>query len=104
MDLPILDVMKSALSGNVNDPDRRRTSKESIMNGIITRVVVQKGFGFVTGEDKQDYFFHRTDFNGFFEDLIVDVEKKRAIKVTFEPASTDKGPRARNVTRADNGV
>jgi len=74
------------------------------MNGTITRVVVQKGFGFVTGEDKQDYFFHRTDFNGFFEDLIVDVEKKRAIKVTFEPASTDKGPRARNVTRTDNGV
>jgi cold shock CspA family protein len=63
-----------------------------------------KSFGFVTGEDKQDYFFHRTDFNGFYDDLVVDLEKKQVIKVTFEPASTDKGLRARNVTRIDGGV
>ncbi len=74
------------------------------MTGTVTRVVTMKSFGFVTGEDKQDYFFHRTDFNGFYDDLVVDLEKKQVIKVTFEPASTDKGLRARNVTRVDGGA
>lgn len=74
------------------------------MNGTVTRVVIQKAFGFITGEDKQDYFFHRTDFNGFFDDLVKDLEKKRVIKVTFEPASTEKGLRANQVTRVDGGT
>jgi cold shock CspA family protein len=74
------------------------------MNGIVTRLVDTKGFGFITGEDKVDYFFHRTDFSGFYEDLEVDLQKKRVIQVTFEPASTEKGPRARNVNRVDGGV
>jgi cold shock CspA family protein len=74
------------------------------MEGTVTRLVDTKGFGFITGEDRQDYFFHRTDFSGFYEDLEVDLKKKRVIKVEFEPASTDRGLRARNVTRTDNGV
>jgi cold shock CspA family protein len=30
------------------------------MTGKITRVMEGKGFGFISGEDGQDYFFHRS--------------------------------------------
>ena len=29
------------------------------MTGKISRVVAERGFGLITGEDGQDYFFHR---------------------------------------------
>jgi cold shock CspA family protein len=74
------------------------------MEGTVTRLVETKGFGFITGEDKQDYFFHRSDFSGFWEDLETDLHNKRVIKVTFNPGKTEKGPRASNVVRIDGGV
>ena len=53
------------------------------MNGTVSRVIVDKGFGFITGEDGQDYFFHRSDLGGFFDDLAADIGKGRKIKVTL---------------------
>jgi len=74
------------------------------MEGTVTRMVETKGFGFITGEDKMDYFFHRSDFSGFWEDLEIDFKKKRTIKVTFDPSETSKGLRASHVSRVDGGV
>lgn len=74
------------------------------MKGIIARVIGEKGFGFLRGEDGVDYFFHQSDFNGFFNDLAGDIAQRRKIQVTFEIAESTKGPRAREVTRTDGGV
>lgn len=30
----------------------------NVMTGKITRVVIAKGYGFIAGDDKKDYFFH----------------------------------------------
>ncbi len=74
------------------------------MNGNIIRVISAKKFGFIRGEDDKDYFFHITDLNGFFEDLVKDFEGGRKIEVTFDIVSSPKGFRAGNVVRVDNGV
>ena len=74
------------------------------MNGTIARLVEDKGFGFVTGEDKKDYFFHKMDFNGFWDDLIRDVRNGRKIHVKFDSVHSEKGPRAAEVTRIDGGI
>src|ERR1019366_5720436 len=34
-------------------------NRVTTMNGTISRVLVDKGFGFITGEDRQEYFMHR---------------------------------------------
>jgi len=85
-------------------PDDMFALGDDKMNGTVARILEQKGFGFITGEDKKDYFFHRSDFYGFFEDLVRDVSVGRKIQVTFEIINTEKGLRARNVRRTDDGV
>lgn len=74
------------------------------MEGTIARIIAQKSFGFIHGQDKKDYFFHRSDLNGFFDDLVADYEGGRIIKVEFESVPSQKGLRAGNVTRMDMGI
>jgi cold shock protein len=63
------------------------------MEGIIKKLT-DKGFGFITPEgDEKDLFFHSNDVNGTeFSDL------NEGDNVTFEKESSEKGPRAVNVT------
>ena len=63
------------------------------MEGVIKTLNV-KGFGFITVEgDDKDLFFHGNDLKGVnFDDL------KVGDKVTFEKASSEKGPNAVNVS------
>ena len=64
------------------------------MNGIIKRVVSDRGFGFIAGEDGTDYFFHRDELDGLdFANL------KPGERITFEPQQGPK-PRAGNVRQA----
>ncbi len=77
---------------------------EAIMNGTIVRVLPDKGFGFLKGTDGVEYFFHRSGFNGFFDDLIADMGYNKNVQVTFEVEKSPKGPRAKNVTRTDAGT
>lgn len=70
-----------------------------MLKGTITRVLAVKGFGFVrvTGT-KQEYFVHAKD--------LADGERawpefREGRQVTFEPDSTPKGLRAREVRFAD---
>jgi len=73
--------------------------KDEEMKGTI-KSVNQKGFGFVkSGEG--EYFFHRSDFNGFWNDLMEDKSKHKIIEVEFDVVESNRGPRANNVKRTD---
>jgi len=63
--------------------------------GRISRIVVDRGFGFITrdGQEK-DLFFHSKELEGVvFEDL------KEGDTVTFEVSESPKGPNATRVSK-----
>jgi len=66
------------------------------MEGTIKWYNVRKGYGFVKGEDGEDYFVHHTSLgSGVFlreNDL-----------VSFEPAETEKGKQAQSVELLKKG-
>lgn len=67
-------------------------------NGVIKSLHLDKGFGFIRGEDNKEYFVHRSAIrNGVFEELGV------GMPVTFEPTDSQKGPRAENVSVQHGG-
>lgn len=65
------------------------------MTGTIKRLT-DKGFGFISREgEEKDLFFHSNDLNGVsYNDL------KVGDSVTFDVEQGQKGPAAKNVTRA----
>jgi cold shock CspA family protein len=73
------------------------------MTGEIKRLVENRYFGFIKDNmSGKEYFFHREDFKGHWNDLVNDVEDKTiSIPVSFDPAESPKGPRATNVRRLD---
>lgn len=65
------------------------------MNGTI-KTLTEKGFGFISREgEKKDLFFHSKELKGVMFD-----ELKVGDMVTFEVVDTEKGPAAKNVSRA----
>ena len=66
------------------------------MNGEIKRVVVDKGFCFILGEDGVEYFAHSSAFLTF----AVFQFMRQGERVTFEPTQGPKGPRAEQVRLA----
>jgi CspA family cold shock protein len=66
------------------------------MKGTIKTLVSDKKFGFIAREgEAKDLFFHANDVSGAsFDDL------KVGDAVTFEVVQGQKGPNAKNVTRA----
>lgn len=60
------------------------------MRGRIKRFIEDKGFGFITGEDGQDYFFHISQFKDM-------VEPKNCMIVNFDIADGKKGKNAVNI-------
>ena len=73
------------------------------MDGRLKRLDRQRQYGFIEG-DKADYFFHRDDFDGHWEDLADDYDAKRTVHLEFNPTRTSKGLRAEDVRRTDGGV
>jgi CspA family cold shock protein len=65
------------------------------MNGKIKRLVSEKGFGFVLGQDGHEYFFHQSGCVGVTFDSL-----REGQPVTFEAGQGPKGPRAENVKLA----
>jgi len=60
--------------------------------GIITRVVTDKGFGFIDGGTGKDVFFHMSAVEGGrFQDL------EEGQRVSFNVGQGPKGPQAANV-------
>lgn len=73
------------------------------MKGTLVRLKSEKMFGFIrpiTG--KEDFFFHKSCFNGHWDDLIEDFDNGVVIEVEFEVVKSVKGPRAENVSRLDH--
>lgn len=65
-------------------------------NGTVKKIVADRGFGFITGEDGKDYFFHRDDVGAplSFDRL------NGGESVTYEVETSPKGPRATRVQAA----
>lgn len=59
--------------------------------GTIKKLVSERGFGFIAGEDGAEYFFHRSGTVDDFDSL------RGGEHITFEVESSPKGPRASNV-------
>jgi cold shock CspA family protein len=77
--------------------------QEKRIKGVVKPLMPGKMYGFikVDGEPKE-YFFHKDDFDGFWEDLQADLLDRNAkIEVDFEIKQSEKGPRAANVKRLD---
>ncbi|MBV8196475.1 MAG: cold shock domain-containing protein [Candidatus Dormibacteraeota bacterium] len=66
------------------------------MNGTVKKVVSDRGFGFISAEDGQEYFFHRSgvDTSLTFENIAI------GERVEFEVEASAKGPRAAHVRAA----
>ena len=63
------------------------------MTGTIAKVMSDKGFGFIQGEDGQEYFIHRSAVRdgSVFEQL------REGQPIVFDAGRGDKGLRAENV-------
>ncbi len=62
------------------------------MKGKIIRLITDKSFGFIRGEDKREYFFHSSAVrNANFREL------KEQSQVEFTNSEGEKGPRAEDV-------
>lgn len=64
------------------------------VSGTIKRLISDKGFGFVSTADGDEYFFHSSACDGQFPYL------REGQAVTFETGRGPKGPRAENLRAA----
>ncbi len=70
------------------------------MNGFVKNLVANRNFGFIRA-DGTEYFFHRDNFSGHWDDLVTDINAREKVEVTFDVEESQKGPRATNVRRKD---
>ena len=69
------------------------------MEGKIKKLMRDRGFGFISGQNGQEVFFHRSNvFQTNFDNL------REGQQVEFELQSAEKGPRALNVTVTGTGI
>lgn len=66
------------------------------MEGIVKWYNTQKGYGFIQGDDGNDYFVHH---NAITRGAFI----RENDRVSFEPAETDRGKQAKNVTLLQKG-
>jgi CspA family cold shock protein len=60
-------------------------------NGVVKRLISDKGFGFIQDDRGQEWFFHRSATGDQFDRL------REGAAVTFNEGQGPKGPRADNV-------
>jgi CspA family cold shock protein len=60
--------------------------------GTIKKLVRERGFGFILGQDGAELFFHRSALQGLGFDALAEGQA-----VEFEVERGDKGPRAANM-------
>lgn len=66
-----------------------------MVSGRIKKIIPDRGFGFVRGDDGNEVFFHRTEVTTTDFDALEEGEA-----VTFDVVDSPKGPRARNLQKA----
>lgn len=66
------------------------------MEGKVKWFNTMKGYGFLEGDDGEEYFVHRT---AIAEGTMI----KENDKVSFEPSEGDRGKQAKNVTLIQEG-
>lgn len=66
------------------------------MQGSVKRFNKAKGFGFITNDEGQDYFFH-------FSELEMEGFKTIGVgkRVEFNPVETDRGLQAHNIQKIE---
>lgn len=64
------------------------------MEGVVARIIADKGFGFIRDSSGTEYFFHRNSVKGAVFEALTQGEA-----VTFDEEDSTKGPRAGNVRR-----
>lgn len=63
-----------------------------MFKGKITKIIRDRGFGFIAAEDGREVFFHMSSVvDGSFDNL------SEGQDVEFEVEKSQKGPRAKNV-------
>jgi CspA family cold shock protein len=67
----------------------------AVAAGRIKKIIPDRGFGFVRGDDGNEVFFHRTELTAVDFDTLQEGEP-----VTFDIVESPKGPRARNLQKA----
>jgi CspA family cold shock protein len=77
------------------DPSSACPEVATMPEGRIKKIIHDRGFGFVRGDDGNEVFFHRTELTTVDFDSL---EEGQA--VTFEVVNSPKGPRARNLKQA----
>ncbi len=63
------------------------------MKGKVKMFNPERGFGFITGEDGKDTYFHKSSVEGGATLTVGDA-------VEYEVEAGDRGPRAKNVKKA----
>jgi cold shock CspA family protein len=74
------------------------------VTGNIKNIVATRNYGFIRADiSKLEYFFHKDDFVGHWNDLEIDANANGdvSIPVEFSVVESPKGPRAANVRRLD---
>ena len=80
--IPLIGQGRAARSAEVVD----------VANGIIKRLVRDRGFGFIRDDGGQEWFFHRSSVKaGSFDQL------NEGQRVVFDEEPSQKGPRAGNI-------
>ena len=67
--------------------------------GTIKKLVRDRGFGFITGQDGAEVFFHRNAVQGAAFDSLAEGQA-----VEFDSEQGEKGPRAANVRLTSPGA
>ena len=67
------------------------------MQGTIKKVVRDRGFGFIHGDDGREIFFHRSSFHRSSLQRLNFDTLMEGEKVEFDVEPGEKGPRAINV-------
>jgi len=75
------------------------------MLGTVTRVIEERGFGFIEDEERREYFFHRSALNGTeFGELAPGVAVEFEVSNENTGDEEHEGPRAVNVHIAPGAV
>ena len=79
-------------SNSLRVEQQRPAEVVDVANGMIKRLVRDRGFGFIRDDGGQEWFFHRSSVKaGSFDGL------NEGQRVSFDEEPSAKGPRAGNI-------